>query len=100
MILIPAVTIAAATTSAVIESKAASPVIWTRPRPTSTPAEVRASVRRCAASPSRAGESCAFAWRESTVETPRLASTEKPITAIPTPRDSTLEPITSRWVAS
>ena len=36
MILIPAQTIATATTSAVIESKAASPVIWTRARPTST----------------------------------------------------------------
>ena len=60
MIRSPATTIATATTSAVIESKAASPVIWTRTRPTSTPAEVSASVRRWAASPSSAGESCAL----------------------------------------
>ena len=88
----PAQTIATATTSAVIESKAASPVTWTRARPTRTPAEVSASVRRWAASPSSAGESCALAWRERTVETPRLASTEKAITAMPTPSRSTSAP--------
>ncbi len=100
MIRTPATTIAAATASAVIESKAELPVILTRPRPTTTPAEVSASVRRCAASPSRAGESYAFAWRERTAETIRLATTEKPITAIPTPIVSTWAPTTSRWVAS
>ena len=83
-------TIATATTSAVIGSKAALPVTWTRARPKSTPAEVIASVRRCAASPSSACDSCAFAWRERTEETPRLATTEKAITAMPTPSRSTL----------
>ena len=61
--LIPAQTIAAATSRAVIESKATAPVISTRPRPTRTPAEVIASVRRWAASPSSAGDSWARAWR-------------------------------------
>ena len=61
MIRSPATTIAAATTNAVIESKATTPVISTSSSPPSTPAEVRASVRRCAASPSSAGDSCSRA---------------------------------------
>ena len=60
---IPATTIATATQSAAIASKAGSPVISTRTRPTSTPTEVSASVRRWAASPSSAGESSARARR-------------------------------------
>ena len=44
-------------------------MIWTSARPTSTPAEVSASVRRWAASPSSAGDSWALACRERTVET-------------------------------
>ena len=65
----PAQTIATATISAVIGSKAALPVTCTRARPKSTPAEVIASVRRWAASASSACDSVALACRESTVET-------------------------------
>ena len=55
--------LAAATISAVIESKATTPVISTKARPTRTPTEVSASVRRWAASPSSAAESCSLARR-------------------------------------
>ena len=86
----PAQTIATATISAVIGSKAASPVTWARARPTSTPAEVSASVRRCAASPSSACDSSPWPGARGREETPRLATTEKAITAMPMPSRSTL----------
>ena len=64
--------------------------------PTSTAADVAASVRRCAASPSSAGESVSRARRASTVETTTLASTENAITAMPMPSECTSAPDDSR----
>ncbi len=90
MIRTPATTIAPATTSAVIESKAAMPVIWTR---RGRRARRRRSERRRAGAPRPPRAPAirgALAWRIRTVETARLASTEMPITAMPTPSDSTL----------
>jgi hypothetical protein len=49
--------------------------------------DVAASVRRCAASPSSAGESVSRARRASTVDTTTFASTENAITAMPIPSD-------------
>ena len=101
MIRIPATTIATATIRAVIESKATTPVISTSARPTRTPAEVIASVRRWAASPSSASDSCARAWRESTRR--RRPGWRRPRTPSPRCRRrarSTSAPTTSRWVAS
>ena len=96
----PAPTIATATTSAAIGSNTALPVIATRPRPRKTPAEVSASVRRWAASPSSAAERSARARRPRYAETPKFATAEKPITANPTPSRSTSAPTTRRCVAS
>ena len=69
-----------------------APVTWTSTSPTSTAADVAASVRRCAASPSSAGESVSRARRASTVETTTLASTENAITPMPMPSECTSLP--------
>ncbi len=57
---------------------------------------MNASVRRCAASPSSAGDSVSRARRYRKVDTPRLASAEKPITAMPKPIESISEPSARR----
>src|SRR3954462_3839450 len=72
----PAPTIAPATTSAVIESSASTPVMTTSVRPTSTPTDVQASGRRWAASPASAGESVAAASRYRYLETAKLVSAD------------------------
>ena len=100
MIRTPETTIATATKQAAIASNAGSSVISTNSSPARTPSEVRASARRCAASPSSAGESSASARRLRKDETARLATIENAITAMPTPRLSISDPVTSRRVAS
>ena len=78
-------TIAAATASATTGSIHCAPVMLTSASPINTAAEVIASVRRCAASPSSAAESVARALRAMTAETIRLTTNEKPTTAMPRP---------------
>ena len=92
----PETTIAAATTSATIGSIQSAPVTCTSARPTRTPTDVSASVRRCAASPSSAADSVVRARRATIPPTVRLATADRPTTAMPTPSRWTSVP-TTRW---
>ncbi len=58
------------------------------------------TLARWAASPSSAGEPNSRARRARKAETPKFASAENPITAIPMPRCETSAPTTSRRVAA
>ena len=68
--------------------------------PSRTPADVSASVRRCAASPSSAGDPVRRARRWMYELTNRLATSENATTPIPKPRRSTLAPTARRRIAS
>ena len=72
------------------------PVADTSVSATSTPADVSASVRRCAASASSAGDSVLRASRDRYAETPRLTTIETAIATMPKPSDSMLRGWASR----
>jgi hypothetical protein len=61
----PVTTIAAATNNAATGSSHWAPVSWTRASPITTVSEISASVRRWAASPSKAAEDVLRAFRAS-----------------------------------
>ncbi len=98
--LTPVTTIDAETISATTGSSQSAPVSLTRMSPTSTPAEVSASVRRWAASPSSAGESVAARCCSISVETKMLTTIENATTAMPRPTVLSWPPLISRRIAS
>ena len=100
MIRTPVTTIVAAISSATTGSSQSHPVTLTSARPTSTPIDVYASVRRCAASPSSAGDDVSRARRKSQLETARFAALAMPMTTMPMPRFSSSGPWISARIAA